>query len=188
MENNPISTADAPGRMTQKTDPAGNVKTMDALGNSSTFSYDEMNRLTSVDMGGDSSADDSQRITLYQYDKRGLVTKEINALGDGKLYTYDSAGNLLTQVDEDGYVTEYMYDSQDLVAEINYNGAKSALYAYNKTGQLVVEDWTGTTSFTLDALNHIESVIDANDRKTSYVYDEVGNKKSMTYVYDETNR
>jgi YD repeat-containing protein len=71
------------------------------------------------------------------------------------------------------------------------------LYAYNKTGQLVkVEDWTGTTSFTLDALNHIESVLDANDRETSYVYDEVGNKKSMAYpdgsqveyVYDLNNR
>jgi YD repeat-containing protein len=59
-----------------------------------------MNRLTKVRLGGETDA--SGQVTLYKYDKRGLVTEEINALGDGKIYTYDAAGNLLTQTDEDG--------------------------------------------------------------------------------------
>ena len=35
---------------------------------------------------------DSHEITLYEYDGRNLVTKEINALGDSTVYVYDGNG------------------------------------------------------------------------------------------------
>ena len=35
---------------------------------------------------------DSHEITLYEYDGRNQVTKEINALGDSTVYVYDGNG------------------------------------------------------------------------------------------------
>ncbi len=32
---------------------------------------------------------DSHEITLYEYDGRNLVTREVNALGDSTIYVYD---------------------------------------------------------------------------------------------------
>lgn len=58
--------------------------------------------------------------TLYTYDHRGLVTTEVNAKGDGKVFVYDGNGNLISKTDEDGYVTEYDYSPVNLVSEIRY--------------------------------------------------------------------
>jgi len=53
------------------------------LNNSSFFEYDSMNRLIKVTLYRKNSRQNvnEQKITLYQYDHRGLVTKEINAAG-----------------------------------------------------------------------------------------------------------
>ena len=81
---------------------------------------------------------DSHEITLYEYDGRNLVTKEINALGDSTVYVYDGNGNLVSKTDADGYVTQYSYTALDLVKKINYNGAKGSVRPdYYKVGHSV---------------------------------------------------
>jgi YD repeat-containing protein len=39
-------------------------------------------------------------ITLYEFDGRGLVTREVNALGGVTTYTYDGKGNLKSKADD----------------------------------------------------------------------------------------
>ena len=78
---------------------------------------------------------DSHEITLYEYDGRNLVTREVNALGDSTIYVYDGNGNMVSKTDADGYVTQYSYTALDLVQKINYNGAKEVSYQYNKVGE-----------------------------------------------------
>jgi YD repeat-containing protein len=73
-----------------------------------------------------------EQITLYQYDKRGLVTKEINAANNQTVYIYDDNGNLIQKTDADGYVTDYSYDPRNLVEAINYQGGKNVSFQYNK--------------------------------------------------------
>ena len=137
------------------------------------------------------------QVTVYQYDKRGLVTKEINAAGNETLYVYDGNGNLAAKTDADGYVTEYGYDPRNLVETINYNNSKNVVFEYNANGEIVeMQDWNGVTSFALDVLDRIISVNDHNGKVTGYTYDEAGNKKTMaypdnstvTYTYDLLNR
>ena len=125
---------------------------------------------------------DSHEITLYEYDGRNQVTKEINALGDSTVYVYDGNGNLVSKTDADGYVTQYSYTALDLVKKINYNGAKEVSYQYNKVGELVqMDDWTGTNTFELDLLGRLQKMTDHKGNTVSYTYDAVGNQTGITY-------
>lgn len=90
---------------------------------------------------------DEWEITTYEYDARGLTTKQTDALGNVTTYAYDGNGNLLSKTDADGYTTEYTYNALDLVTHINYNG-KQVDYVYNAVGDLVrMDDWSGTNIF-----------------------------------------
>ncbi len=160
------------------------METIDALGNSTLFEYDPMGRLTKTSLHRVDAQDkvDEWEITLYEYDGRGLVTKETNALGAVTAYTYDGNGNLVSKTDADDYVTKYTYNALDFVTQINYNGGKQASYRYNKVGELVeMEDWTGTTSFEVDLLRRITQVTDRKGSVVEYTYDEVGNQTSIDY-------
>lgn len=187
---------DAAGRITSVTDRNGNatqyvydgngniIKTIDALGTEAVFHYNRNNQLISTDLHRVDTLNsvDSHEITLYEYDGRNLVTREINALGDSTIYVYDGNGNMISKIDADGYVTQYSYTALDLVQKINYNGAKEVTYQYNKVGELVqMNDWTGTNTFELDLLGRLQKMTDHKGNTVSYAYDEVGNQTSITY-------
>jgi len=122
-------------------DADGNItKTTDALGNSTHFEYDAMNRLTKVRLHRGSE----ELVTIYRYDRRGLVTEEINAARHGTIYVYDGNGNLIRKTDADGYVTEFSYDIRNLAERINHADGRTVSFAYNKNGVLVeMDDWNG---------------------------------------------
>ena len=160
------------------------VKTIDALGTEAVFTYNKNDQLISMDLHRMDTVNnvDSHEITLYEYDGRNLVTKEINALGDSTLYVYDGNGNLVSKTDADGYVTEYSYTALDLVQSINYNGGKAVSYQYNKVGELIqMDDWTGTNTFELDLLRQLKKATDHKGNVTEYTYDEVGNQVTVKY-------
>ena len=74
----------------------------------------------------------SHEITLYEYDGRNLVTKEINALGDSTVYVYDGNGNLVSKTDADGYVTavELHIDTDDVVNGTGTDVKEMLYYGY----------------------------------------------------------
>ena len=194
--NTQFFTYDATDRIVQVKDRNGNatryvydgngniVKTIDALGTESVFTYNKNDQLISTDLHRADALNgvDSHEITLYEYDGRNLVTKEINALGDSTVYVYDGNGNLVSKTDADGYVTQYSYTALDLVKKINYNGVKEVSYQYNKVGELVqMDDWTGTNTFELDLLGRLQKMTDHKGNTASYTYDAVGNQTGITY-------
>ena len=153
-------TYDALGRITSVTDKNGNVtkyfydangniiKTVDALNNSSYFEYDSMNRIVKVTLNRIDSRHNvnEAQITLYQYDKRGLVTREINAANDSMIYIYDGNGNLVQKTDADGYVTEYSYDPRNLINAINYANEENDGDNGNNNSNIPIETLSATTS------------------------------------------
>ena len=194
--NTQFFTYDATDRIVQVKDRNGNatryvydgngniVKTIDALGTESVFTYNKNDQLISTDLHRVDALNgvDSHEITLYEYDGRNLVTKEINALGNSTDYVYDGNGNLVSKTDADGYVTRYSYTALDLVKKINYNEAKEVSYQYNKVGELVqMDDWTGTNTFELDLLGRLQKMTDHKGNTVSYTYDAVGNQTGITY-------
>ena len=187
---------DGLGRVTASTDKGGHktqyvydskgnvVETIDATGHSSFYSYDSLGNLLSTTLRRIDTQDnvDQLQVTMYEYDGRNLVTKEINAAGKVTQYQYDGNGNLLKKIDADGYQTMYTYNGLDLVTHINYNGGKQVDYQYNATGELVeMEDWTGTNTFELDLLNRITEATDHRGNVTEYTYDGNGNQTSIVY-------
>ena len=194
--NTQFFTYDATERIVQVKDRNGNatqyvydgngniVKTIDALGTEAMFSYNKNDQLVSTDLHRVDTLNsvDSHEITLYEYDGRNLVTREVNALGDSTIYVYDGNGNMVSKTDADGYVTQYSYTALDLVKKINYNGAKEVSYRYNKVGELVqMNDWTGTNTFELDLLGRLQKMTDHKGNTVSYTYDAVGNQTGITY-------
>gem|GEM_PF-1404297 len=182
---------DGNGRITSVTDQNGNtttytldgngniVEAKDADGFSNYFEYDEMNRLKAVRQGKGASQITQAK---YEYDHRGLVITEVNALNQAKQNEYDGNGNLVKVTDEDGYVTVYDYNEVNLVRNVSYNREKSATFLYNGTGELIeFTDWTGTTSYTRDRLNRVTAVTAPDTGTVEYGYDPVGNTTSILY-------
>ena len=181
-----MAVTDRNGNTTTYTlDGNGNiVASTDAAGTVSEFTYDSMDNLVSIKLHrvDDVHDVDEYQETLYTYDHRGLVTTEVNAKGDGKVFVYDGNGNLISKTDEDGYVTEYDYSPVNLVSEIRYADGKVANYLYDGTGDLIkMDDWNGTTSISMDLLDRITSVTDHKGRTVEYGWDAVGNKTSQGY-------
>lgn len=166
-------------------DGVGNVvETIDALGTSAFFEYDSMGNLVKTRLHRVDTQDnvDEWEVTLYEFDGRGLTTKQVDALGNVTTYAYDGNGNLVSKTDPDGYTTEYTYNALDLVTKINYNDAKEVSYRYNKTGDLVsMTDWLGTTTFELDLLHQLTAATDHAGKRVEYTYDGVGNQTSIAY-------
>lgn len=181
-----IKVIDKNGAETQYVyDAAGNIiETMDALQHSTYFEYDRLNRLTKVRLNriGSGTSVGEEQITLFEYDGRGLITKEINAAAGETVYSYDPVGNLIEKTEGGHYTTTYAYDKRNLVTAINYSNLSAITFTYDAAGQLVaMNDELGTTSFTLDVLGQIVSVNDHNNKTVGYTYNQVGDKTSVTY-------
>lgn len=169
-QNTTIYDYDGNGNVVKATDPKGVV---------TNFSYDPMNRIQKL-TGSRNGA--NQQTVLYQYDKRGLLTKTISAMNEEVILEYDGNGNLTRKVDEDGYETLYEYTKTNLTQMVRYADGKTADFYYNGRGELVsMEDWTGTTEIVRDALGQIEKVTDSFGGETGYTWDPVGNRKNVTY-------
>ncbi len=84
-------------------------------------------------------------------------------------YTYDAAGNLLTETDPLGNVTTYLYDSLDRVTR--ETGADP-----DGAGPLAAPQ----TNYTYDSADNLLTVSDPLSRVTSHEYDNLGRRTKVT--------
>jgi len=179
------------------------------------YDYDALGRLTSL-------RDEDSQIVAYEYDGAGNLVREENGNGTVSLYsyddasrltrienqapdssinsfnayTYDAAGQRVTNETQDG-TWIYGYDAIGQLTSASFASTnsdiadKSLLYKYDAAGNRtrVVEDGVETL-YTANALNQYTQVGDA-----SFTYDADGNMISrtdgegtMTYTYDLDNR
>ena len=149
-------------------DACGNlVQTVDALGTIVEYEYDAMNNQIK-----ECVAEDQKQTcaTIYQYDKRGCIVKEITPMLTEKAFTYDGNGNIVSVLDEEKNQTEIRYDMNDLPVLIRYNDGKEAVLRYNKRGELVeLKDWNGVVTMERNCLGMITKVTD-HQGLTSKIY------------------
>ncbi|GAA0378051.1 hypothetical protein GCM10009541_20670 [Micromonospora gifhornensis] len=140
----------------------------------STQAYDTAGQLVSV-------TDPAGRVTRYEYDQLGRVSKTIAPNDGASTYTYDDLGNMLSSTDPTGAVTTATYDylgrtvtTTEVVRQQGTN--HTTLYAYNAQGwPSVVTSATGVTSSTeYNVLGEPTSVLDGANNRTRYEYDAEG--------------
>ena len=152
--------------------------------------YDSMDRILKQ------TGTDGKTIREYEYDLKGNVIREVDALGQDKCFRYDEAGRMTgvwEYVSPDEYrVTFYKYDDMDHVTEekrglhgvgkfetpTRYLTIKKT---YDKEGRLVtVSDMSMEMQYTYDMMN--------NRTSETAVIDDRGTQRTVYYRYDKNGR
>jgi len=176
---------DALGRVTTTTRPdqATERNALDALGN--LLSYTNAKNIA---------------IVRTAYDGQSRPTAQTNALGNGKSWSYDQAGNQLTRTDASGDTTEYTFDSLNQLTNIEYPDGKTAGFTHDQSGNLLTATNTeASLSFGYDTMHRITNVtpsVSSVQAVVKYTHDANGNRSAITYpgnktvthTYDEVNR
>ncbi len=167
-------------------DSHGNPQTVtDPNGNSTSYTYDDSGRVTSVKAAGDTAA------TQYFY-VSGSCGQSCG--GTNKIdYILLPEGNTIN----------YAYDIYGNLSAISDNAGNSINYTYDSEGNKLTEDIKDsggalqkTLSYQYDALNRLKQVKNPDTTYTEYAYDSRGNRISLrtpnsaltTYSYDALNR
>ena len=139
-----------------------------ALGGTSTFTYDELNRLT------------------HEEDPLGHITH----------LEYDAIGNRTVLTDANGVVTSFIYDPLNRLTTIDYPLKDDVTLSYDALGnRLAMSDTSGTTTYLYDELYRLTENTNGAGETVEYSYDPVGNRTELihaglvvTYSYDAANR
>ncbi|MEU9380862.1 DUF6531 domain-containing protein [Streptomyces sp. NPDC048279] len=120
--------------------------------------------------------DPDSRETTYSYDELGRLTK-VNAFYDGTTsYTYDTAGNVKTRTDANNHTTTYGYDAAHRVTSVTDPLNRTTSYIYDADGNLTKTTTPrGSTSQSWDARDLLTKT-DYSDSTpdVSYQYDAAG--------------
>ena len=180
------------------------IKSVDAMGQETTFTYDKNNRLLSTtDPAGHTTGktytrsgyvateyDGNNNITDYDYDQLGrLIRTRQTVDGEEEVikFTYDGYGNMLSQTNGKGHTTSYTYNAVNLMSsKIDHEGEgvaeKTESYKYDGRGNIIEKtDRNGTTlNYVYDAHNRLSQIKQGDDVLISRTYDANGNTLEMT--------
>ena len=171
---------DGQGRITQITDPLGNVYA---------YGYDAAGNLASVTYPGIATP------AKYTYDPTHLYTGGTDPRGNALPATvYDSSGRLQSVTDALGQKTSYAYNTATNTTTVTNPADASGnvgtvTTVYDGYGMPVsMSDPLGlTTTYTYDTSHNQTSVTDPLGHKTSFTYDSNGNQTSKTYPVTSTS-
>lgn len=179
------------------------IESKDVLGNFTTYSYGATG-CPSCGGGADkltSLTDAKGQATLWQYDLLGRPTRETDPLGKATIYAYDAAGNLQTRTDANNATISYFHDKLKRLTGKIYPDATTESYIYDTAGRIqTAANKDISYSYTYDVDNRVTSVSDNRGYTITYLYDQVGNRTTMTfqpgtqnenvttYSYDNGNR
>jgi RHS repeat-associated protein len=146
----------------------------------------------------------------YERDAQGRITKQTDALGNSRSYTYNANGFLLTSTDEEGHTTTIERNVEDLPIKKTYPDGTSEGWTYNQSNQILtftarnggvttytyyngeLGGWYGDLKTVTDALGNITTFThnnagniltrtDALNHTTSYSYNWRGKLLTVTY-------
>jgi RHS repeat-associated protein len=197
-------------------DAVGNRTSLtNARGQATTFTYDNLNRLTGINypdgstvaytydaVGNRTQMVDSTGTTTYAYDALNRVTSITNPGSRVVGYGYDAAGNRTGVTYPDGKTVTYNYDDANRLIRVADWASRQTTYAYDNVGNLTGQTNPNNTtvSLTYDAANRLTGLIHTSTvsgtiASFSYTMDRVGNRirvvdteGTTTYEYDKLYR
>jgi YD repeat-containing protein len=187
------------------------LRAIDALGQENVRSYDAFGDVLALNAAANSAA---ATTTAFAYDRRGLLTAQVDAAGALGLATtleYDAFGREIGRTDARGNtsVTAYDREGRVLVQRDRLNTARSTSYdafgrvltqtdgngnqtryAYDDTSRSVTMTTADgiRTSVRRDALGHVIGIVDGNGAETRYSYDADGKLLTTTDALGNTLR
>ena len=207
-ENLPDGTSD-----TYTYDSHGNMLTADGPGGDWSFTYNSQNLPTTivepygtltVQYGIDGNitqiVDQTGFTVNYVYDAVGRLSELTDASGNLiESYTYDPAGNVISETKGNGTSTTYQYNADGDITQITNLAPGGSInsqmtYAYNAVGEVTSMTTGGvTTTYGYDADGELTSASSPGDT-ILYAYDPDGNRTSVTdngvvtnYVSNDVN-
>jgi RHS repeat-associated protein len=203
--NQTLYTYDLNHQILTEIDPKGNVVVSntydnqnrvvtaqsDALGNVSTFEYDEETHVTTITdpLGNRTIHEHDYRNRLIrvidplrnevftEYDDENKRTRIIDKRGYETSFTYDDRGNLLTQTDPLGNQTSFTYDQQNNVLSSTDTLGNTTTYQYDGNGNLtsIVDALSNETNFEVNEFGQNAKVTNARGYHADFIYDTEGN-------------
>ena len=182
-------------------DEIGNRVSMTDESGTSSYNYDENNRLTEIQKGGNTQIS-------YAYDQIGNLTGVTDTKGNTVNYAYDRSSRMET-VTYGGKTTTYSYDNNGRRTSVTYEGGVSENYTYDRDNRLITlkntkpngagiseysytydlagrqitkTDLYGTTNYEYDKAGRIVKVATPG-KTTIYAYDKAGNRISQNETY-----
>ncbi|HEY0959731.1 MAG TPA: LysM peptidoglycan-binding domain-containing protein [Novosphingobium sp.] len=178
---NPSTSAIAYAITVNEYDAFGNItKSTDPLLGQKFYEYDSLNNIKrkKVPLYLDGSLNVVYATTDYQYDAFGNMVAAVDPRLNTTFYYYDKLDRLRYEVDAEGYATETTYSIGGAVATVRRmatkpsgTGSTTALPAFTTNNAI-----DGLTSFTLDKLDRVKQVIDAEGFYEDYTLDAFGNR------------
>ena len=194
-------------------DSHGNMLTADGPGGDWSFTYNSQNLPTTivepygtltvrygVDGNITQMVDQTGFTTNYEYDAVGRLSELTD--GSGNLiesYSYDPAGNVISETKGNGTSTTYQYNPDGDITQITNLAPGGSInsqmtYAYNAVGEVTSMTTGGvTTAYGYDADGELTSASSPGDT-ILYAYDPDGNRTSVTdngvvtsYVSNDVN-
>ena len=153
------------------------VAHVDVDGTITTFSYDEIGRLTELQVGADR--------TTFEYDDAGRLVRTDDG---GRVTTRDlnARGLVETQTEPDGRVTNYSYDLDGHVASVETPGGITN-YQRDAEGRIVsVDDGSGTTTFEYDAVGNTTRIDLPNGAVERRTYDSMNRPTALKVTSGST--
>lgn len=136
------------------------------------------------------------------FDRAGRIYQAVSG-SDMTTFTYYDNGNRSGITYPNGLTAEYTYyDNNKLCSMANKNGGvylNSFSYQYDGNGNMTSKtEISGTTIYTYDDLNRLETVTEPGGKVTEYTFDEAGNRLSqevtdgndvtlISYTYNSQN-
>jgi len=178
--------------------PGGRVIVTNPDGTVGIAQFDHMARMVST-------TNEDGVVTLFGYEGESpdrltsvqLPSPDGVSAGPVTLYTYDEAGNRLSQSDALGRVTTFAYDNLNRISEVIIPGGQSRSLDYDAVSNLISEtDFDGVSvTYEYDSMNRLMRKNIPGGSAVAYRYtatgqrDEVEDNRGITaYAYDSRDR
>ena len=154
------------------------LKTVNADGVTTSYTYDGIGRKTSQTVVSDTEP--GGLTTSYTYDANGRITQETDPATLDRVTGAQHIAQVTTSYDPDGDITSQV--TADTGPAVSRNTSRTTSYTYNAFDQKAsyTDGANAVTSYTYDAYGNLASKKDAGGNVTSYAYDPDGHLLTTT--------